>query len=124
MPNTRLYKTLRVDGSIAPYRIVALDEIRLANQATAPEDVLIGTADELGRQANGTVDVAMSDIPEVESGAPIDLGDPLTTDAQGRAVKATGTGQRIIGFAFAPASGAGEIIDYIYSPGFFAGEGA
>ncbi len=124
MPNTRLYKTLQVGGDIAPYRIVALDADRLANQATTPEDVLIGTADELGKQPQGVVDVAMSDIPEVESGAAIDLGDPLTTDAQGRAVKATASGQRIIGFAFAAASGEGEIIDYIYSPGFFAGEGA
>lgn len=124
MPNTRLYKTLQIGGDIAPYRIVALDDERLAGQATTTEDVLIGTADELGKQANDTVDVAMSDIPEVESGAAIAVGDPLTADAQGRAVKATATGQRIIGFAFASASGAGEIIDYIYSPGFFAGEGA
>lgn len=124
MPNTRLYKTLQVGGEISPYRIVALDDERLAGQGTTPEDVLIGTADELGKQANGTVDVAMSDIPEVESGAAIALGDPLTTDGQGRAVKATAAGQRIIGFAFASASGEGEIIDYIYSPGFFAGEGA
>ena len=124
MPNTRLYKNMQVDGDIAPYRIVTLNAERLAEQATAPESVMIGTADELGKQTNDTVDVAMSDIPEVESGAVIAVGDPLTADAQGRAVKATATGQRIIGFAFASASGAGEIIDYIYSPGFFAGEGA
>ena len=71
MPNTRLYKNLQVDGDIAPYRIVTLNAERLAEQATALEDVLIGTADELGKQPQGVVDVAMSDIPEVESGAPI-----------------------------------------------------
>ena len=120
MPNTRLFKNLQVSGDIAPYRIVTVDADMLATQATAPTHALIGTSDELGKQPNGTVDVAMSDIPEVESGAAIAVGDPLTADAEGRAVKATATGQHIIGLAFAAASGAGEIIDYIYSPGLMA----
>lgn len=120
MPNTMLYKTVQANGEIAPYRIVVLGADRLAAQAAAATQALIGTSDALGKQSNGVVDVAMSDIPEVESGAAIVLGDPLTADAQGRAVKATATGQRIIGFAFAAASGAGEIIDYIYAPGVMA----
>lgn len=124
MPNTRLFKTLQISGEIAPYRIVTVNAGMLATQATAATQTLIGTSDELGKQPNGTVDVAMSDLPEVESGAAIAVGDPLTADAEGRAVKATVAGQRIIGFSFASASGEGEIIDYIYSPGFFAGEGA
>lgn len=120
MPSTRLYKTLQASGDIAAYRIIALGADRLASQATAATAALIGTSDELGKQTNDVVDVAMSDIPEVESGAAIAVGDPLTADAEGRAVKATATGQRIIGFAFAAASGEGEIIDYIYAPGFMA----
>lgn len=120
MPNTSLYKTLQASGDIAPYRIITLGVDRLATQATAATEALIGTSDELGKQTNGMVDVAMSDIPEVESGAAIAVGDPLTADAQGRAIKATATGQRIIGFAFAAASGDGEIIDYIYAPGLMA----
>jgi len=117
MPSTRLYKTLQASGDIAPYRIITMGADRLAAQATAATHVLIGTSDELGKQTNGVVDVAMSDIPEVESGAAIAVGDPLTADAAGRAVKATANGQHIIGFAFAAASGEGEIIDYIYAPG-------
>ena len=120
MPKTRLFKTFQVSGVIAPYRIVTVDADMRATQATAATHALIGTSDELGKQSNGVVDVAMSDIPEVESGAAIAVGDPLTADAVGRAVKATATGQRIIGFAFAAASGEGEIIDYIYAPGFMA----
>ena len=120
MPKTRLFKTFQVSGVIAPYRIVTVDADMRATQATAATHALIGTSDELGKQSNGVVDVAMSDIPEVESGAAIAVGDPLTADAEGRAVKATATGQRIIGFAFAAASGEGEIIDYIYAPGFMA----
>ena len=120
MPNTSLYKTLQASGVIAPYRIITLGVDHLATQATAAPEALIGTSDELGKQTNGMVDVAMSDIPEVESGAAIAVGDPLTSDAQGRAIKATAAGQRIIGFAFAAASGEGEIIDYIYAPGLMA----
>ena len=117
MPSTRLFKTFQASGNIAAYRIITMDADRLAAQATAATHVLIGTSDELGKQPNDTVDVAMSDIPEVESGAAIAVGDPLTADAAGRAVKATANGQHIIGFAFAVASGEGEIIDYIYAPG-------
>lgn len=120
MPNTSLYKTLQASGDIAPYRIIALGADRLAAQATAAAEALIGTSDELGKQSNDMIDVAMSDIPEVESGAAIAVGDPLTADAEGRAVTATAAGQRIIGFAFAAASGEGEIIDYIYAPGLMA----
>lgn len=117
MPSTRLFKSLQASGKVAPYRIITMGADRLAVQATDATHVLIGTSDELGKQTNDVVDVAMSDIPEVESGAAIAVGDPLTSDAVGRAVKATANGQHIIGFAFAAASGEGEIIDYIYAPG-------
>lgn len=121
MPSTRLYKTIDASGALLPYRIVAhAPTAFMAMQATGPADKLIGTSDELGKQSNGRVDIAMSDIPEVEAGAAIAVGDPLTADAEGRAVRATATGQHIIGFAFAAASGAGEIIDYIYAPGLMA----
>ena len=93
-------------------------------QATAATEALVGTADELGKQPNGGADVAMSDQPEVEAGAAVAAGDPLTSDAQGRAVKATAAGDRIIGFACKAATDAGEIIDYQFAPGFLATAGA
>lgn len=93
-------------------------------QAAAATEALVGTADELGKQPNGGADVAMSDQPEVEAGAAVAAGDPLTSDAQGRAVKATAAGDRIIGFACKAATDAGEIIDYQFAPGFLATAGA
>ena len=62
--------------------------------------------------------------PEVEAGGAIAAGDPLTSDAQGRAVKAAAAGDRIIGFACKAATEAGEIIDYQFAPGFLATAGA
>ena len=124
MPRTALYVTLSITGELAPFRIVAHDGSGGYKQATAATEALVGTADELGKQPNGGADVAMSDQPEVEAGGAIAAGDPLTSDAQGRAVKATAAGNRIIGFACKAATDAGEIIDYQFAPGFLATAGA
>ena len=121
MPRTDLYVNLSITGELAPFRIVAHDGSGGYKQAT---EALVGTADELGKQPNGGADVAMSDQPEVEAGAAVAAGDPLTSDAQGRAVKATAAGDRIIGFACQAATDAGEIIDYQFAPGFLATAGA
>ena len=121
MPVTRLFKTYDVSGDLVPYRIVAhAATAGMIAQAAAPSDALIGTTDELGKQPNGRADVAMSDLPEVEAGAAVAYGDPLTSDAEGRAVKATESGQRIIGFALTAAQSDGEIIDYLFAPGTLA----
>ena len=55
-------------------------------------------------------------MPEVEAGGTLAAGDPLTSDASGKAVKATTGGDRLIGFALTSAS-AGDIITYIHAPG-------
>lgn len=124
MPRTDLFVNVPVSGELAPFRIVAHDGSGGYKQATAATDAFIGTADELGKQPNGGADVAMSDQPEVEAGAAVAAGDPLTSDAQGRAVKATAAGDRIIGFACTAATEAGTIIDYQFAPGFLATAGA
>ncbi|WP_288230816.1 DUF2190 family protein [uncultured Desulfovibrio sp.] len=121
MPVTRLFKTYDVSGDLSPYRIAAhAATAGMIAQAAGPTDALIGTTDELGKQPNGRADVAMSDLPEVEAGAAVAYGDPLTSDAEGRAVKATASGQRIIGFALTAAQSDGEIIDYLFAPGTLA----
>ena len=58
----------------------------------------------------------MGGQPEVEAGGALAAGDPLTSDTEGKAVKATEGGSRIIGFAMTGAA-AGDIITYIYAPG-------
>lgn len=121
MATTRLFKTFDVEGDLAPYRIVTFaDTAWFVAQASDPGETLIGTTDELGRQSNGRADIAMSAQPEVEAGGAVAFGDALTSDAQGRAVKATATGQHIIGFALKATQAAGDVIDYIYAPGLFA----
>lgn len=85
---------------IASHRIVAFgsddDTVTMASSAT---DSLVGISD-LGADAIGDrLDVVMDDIAEVEFGGTITRGDPITSDANGKAIKATVAGSRIIGFA-------------------------
>ncbi|MDE7372427.1 MAG: DUF2190 family protein, partial [Desulfovibrio sp.] len=56
--------------------------------------------------------------PDGAAGEAVAFGDPRTTDAEGRAVKATATGQHIVGYALGKAEAAGDIIDYLYAPAF------
>ncbi len=114
---SKFFKTLDAEGDIAPYRICAHGTADYAvKQATAATDALMGTTDELGKQANGRVDVCMGWLPEVEAGGTLAAGDPITSDANGKAVKATEGGSRIIGFAMTSAV-SGDIIPYQFAPG-------
>lgn len=114
-----LHRTFDAASDIAPYRICTPGEAEHSvKQATAATDALIGTADELGKQANSRVDVCMGGLPAVEAGAAFAAGDPLTTDDQGRAVKAAEGGNRIIGIALEAATAAGDIVDYLFAPGY------
>ena len=117
MANLGIFKTFDAEGEIAPYRICAHGSKDYAvKQATAKTDALLGTTDELGRQPNNRVDVCLDKMPEVEAGGTLAAGDPLTSDANGKAVKATTGGDRLIGFALTSES-AGDLITYIHAPG-------
>lgn len=120
MSNPGLHKTLTAEGEIAPYRIVAHGSADYAAaQAATDTEALIGTADELGKQSNGRVDVCLSGLPEVVLGGAVTRGAPLTADASGKAIVATTAGQRIIGFAMTSGV-AGDIITYQHAPGTLA----
>lgn len=55
---------------------------------------------------------------EVEAGAAIDVSSavvPITTDAQGRAIAATLSTHRVVGYALSSATAAGDVITFIAS---------
>lgn len=104
MRNELLNKSYTAEGVIPPYRIVkfgAADGGVLV--AAAATDKLIGVTGRLGLAAIGDRgDVGRLGIDEVEYGGAVASGDPLTSDAVGRAVvaaPAAGANVRIIGFA-------------------------
>ena len=120
MATPGIYKNFEAEGEIGPYVIVTHGTADYAvKAATGATVALVGTTDELGKLSNGRVDVCTSGIPEVALGGTVAAGDPLTSDASGKAVKATAAGNRILGFAL--VSGAsGDIIPYQYSLGTLA----
>ena len=104
MATPGIYKNFEAEGEIGPYVIVTH-----------------GTADYAVKAATGATValVGTGGIPEVALGGTVAAGDPLTSDASGKAVKATAAGNRILGFAL--VSGAsGDIIPYQYSLGTLA----
>lgn len=72
-------------------------------QAAAVGDAIMGVSNILGAEASGDpVDVVRGGLAKVEYGGTITRGDPLTSDANGKAVKAapaTGVNNRIGGYA-------------------------
>ena len=120
MATPGIYKNFEAEGEIGPYVIVTHGTADYAvKAATGATVALVGTTDELGKLSNGRVDVCTGGIPEVALGGTVAAGDPLTSDASGKAVKATAAGNRILGFAL--VSGAsGDSIPYQYSLGTLA----
>ena len=120
MATPDIYTNFEAVGEIGPYVIVTHGTADYAvKAATGATVALVGTTDELGKLSNGRVDVCTGGIPEVALGGTVAAGDPLTSDASGKAVKATAAGNRILGFAL--VSGAsGDIIPYQYSLGTLA----
>jgi len=104
MRNQGLIKTHTADGAVGAYRIVvhgAADGN--AAQAAGSTVMLMGVTDRLGAAVAGDrIDVVRSGIAEVEFGGTVARGDPLTSDASGRAVAAApaaGANAYVIGFA-------------------------
>jgi hypothetical protein len=74
----------------------------------------------MGCDASEMLDVIMAGEGEVTAGGNIAFGDPLTSDANGKAVKAVVTSSasvRIAGFAN-QAAVAGDVFRYTIAPGF------
>lgn len=120
-----LTKTFTAMTAIPPYRLVALGafdgEVVLA---TAPDAALIGVTQQVGTTAGSQlVDVCMGDLPEIEYGAGVTRGAPLTADAQGRAVMAApGVGEEVRTIGYALASGSeGVIVGFQFAPGTLKG---
>lgn len=73
----------------------------------AATDALLGVTDALGGDQGGTVDVTLAGPAEVRLGGNVAFGDPLTSDANGKAIKAvvvSGQSVVVIGWAGAPGA--------------------
>lgn len=87
------------EGEVKGCRLVCHGEAAgSVKQATAATDKLLGVSTRVTTNATEHTDVVRSGLALVTYGGTVKRGDPLTADAQGRAVKAS-SGNIIIGFA-------------------------
>ncbi|MDO5625017.1 MAG: DUF2190 family protein [Pseudomonadota bacterium] len=114
-----LTTTFRAQGAVAKRRLVALAAATgLAVQASAATDAIAGVSTDIDSPDGRPCDVIRSGIAPVVYGNTVTAGQPITSDAQGKAIAAT-AGQRIVGFA--EVSGvAGDIGAVHIAPGFAA----
>lgn len=108
-------------AAILGSRIVAFADaanngtVQQATDGTAP---LLGTSDRLDTELGAMCDVHRGGLSAVRLGGPVQAGDPLTADADGKAVvaaPASGVNVWIIGYANEPGA-VDDIVDYLFAP--------
>lgn len=124
MANTPLLiKTYIAQAAVTKRRIVVLPADGAAAQAAGATGKLMGVSVDLDAAIGEQCDVVHSGLADVEYGGAVAIGDPLTSDAQGRAVAAApgaGVNHRIVGFAQV-AGVLGDIGSLLVSPGVMQG---
>jgi hypothetical protein len=110
--SVREYFSYNTTGIVNEYRFVKINDIDTVEECDTAGEFALGLATET-RAANYVgppTAVAINGVEWAEAGAAITLGDPITTDASGRAIKATHPGQAILGHSLSTASAAGQIV--------------
>jgi len=124
MSNELLLKSYIAQGAIAKYRIVAFGSVDgTVVASSAATSLHIGVNAELDVASGERVDVIRAGLPLVEYGGAVTRGQPLTSDAQGRAVAAApaaGNNVRIVGYAEVSAV-AGDVDRMLFAPGVMQG---
>lgn len=109
------------EADIAGFRIVKFSDTTASQKiatAAANTEPHVGVSDGMGASAGGMCDVHRGGLVSVQLGGAVAAGDPLTSDAAGKAIKAVAavsTTVRVIGYADAPGV-ADDIIDAFLSP--------
>lgn len=117
-----LTKSFKTEAAIEGHLIVAAGDGGVVIAATSARMPLIGAAGSMGAPAYGMLDVVLVGRDEVRAGGDISFGDPLTSDANGKAIKAVpvaGSVIRVVGFAQTDASD-GDIFPYLVAPSVIA----
>jgi len=122
--NSTLTKTLTAGAAVTKRRIVKYGATAgQAVEAAAVGDAMFGVSADLDAASGDPVDVHIAGLVEVEYGATVAAGDPVTSDATGRAVKAApaaGVNNTVVGYAHV-AGVVGDIGSIILSVGSLQG---
>lgn len=121
---TTEFKSLVAQAAVGAYLIVKPGTADFtALPAAAATDLLLGSADSLDKATGEMVDLDLRPLAEVKLGAAVTRGQPLTSNAAGKAIAAApaaGSNVRIIGFAMENGA-ADDVITYQRSPGVMQG---
>lgn len=110
-------RTFIAEAAVEGYRIVKPGAAGGVVKAAAATDLILGTsATKEDCAIGGALNLALGQLPKVRLGGTVAAGEPITSDAAGKGVKATATGHRYIGFAEV-AGVVDDIVTYIRSPG-------
>ncbi len=108
----RSYVTTAVVAACTIVKFTDASATSKVGPAAANTDPLWGIADAQGGDSGDTVDVILDGLAEVKLGGTVQAGDPLTSDANAAAIKATPSATnivRVIAWAEQPGV-AGDII--------------
>lgn len=121
--HNKYMKSYAVESAVAAYLIVKPGVSGGVVPAAAATDALLGTNDNIDLATGQTGDFSITGESFVKLGGTVALMDPLTSDANGKAIKAVpaaGTNNRIIGYAL-QAGVANDVITYIGQPATYQG---
>ncbi|MBX3545583.1 hypothetical protein [Chelatococcus sp.] len=125
--NPLLIKSFAAAAIVAGFRFVKFTANRLeVTLATGSDTHIAGCSDSLGADAGAQLDVMQVGLGEVQLAGTVAAGDPLTADANGKAIKATAHTSNVVhygGFAQLPGV-SGDVIPYIIAPGQLAPTGS
>ncbi len=120
MLNPILTKAFDAGAAVAAFTIVKPGSgDSLVVPAAADTDALLGVSTSLAADSGARVDVILEGVAEVLYGGTVTRGDPLTSDANGKAVTATDNGSRIVGFAIVSGV-SGDVGSVRLAPGTLA----
>ncbi|RWC58913.1 capsid cement protein [Mesorhizobium sp.] len=114
-------RSYAASAAIAAFRFVAFSDAANSQtiaQGAAATDPLIGVSDKMGGDVGDMVDVVRGGLASITLGGTVAAGDPLTSDASGKAIKcvaATGVAKRVMAWADQPGV-ANDIIDCHVAP--------
>lgn len=125
MANPGFSKTRIAVAAISAYTIVKPSGVNDGEvvPAAAATDKILGVAQNLDVAQGQYVDVILDDSANVMLGGTVAEGDPITSDANAKGVKAVpaaGANNRILGYALASGV-AGDIIPVYLAQGFMQG---
>lgn len=110
-----LIRSYPCSADVAAFRIVKFSDVGASSSiaaAAAATDPLWGISDAMGGKQGGMADIIVDGFAEVQLGGGVSAGQPLTSDADGKAIGLVGSAgatRRLIAFAEQPGV-SGDII--------------